>query len=182
MVLPLVPLVNVELTSLIEEGDLGVAVMVLATNFVESLSGVKPTFRTLSLQVSRIRLIWYSHLPDGHQLDDVSLQPGMGTIGADVHPLSLLELHEVHEKAISSVYTKAVTVSNSQRDKDRSISPVELVKDSSRFRQSFLVLGRYVGTLVKSLDTVLLDSTTKFPDRSLDLLALHREIRLESSS
>jgi hypothetical protein len=34
---------------LMEDGDFGVAVMVLATSFVESFSGVKPTFRTLSL-------------------------------------------------------------------------------------------------------------------------------------
>ena len=94
---------KVELASLIDDGDLGVAVMVLATSFVESLSGVKPTFKTLSLGVSGDGFESFDDLPNSHEFNDVSLQPSMGAVGSYIHPFSLLQLHKIHEKAIGSV-------------------------------------------------------------------------------
>jgi hypothetical protein len=103
VVLPFVPLVNAELASLIDDGDLGVAVMVLATNFVESLSGVNPTLRTLSLAVSGVLRNTYDDLPNGHEFNDISLQPCMRSVGSYIHAFSLFQLHKIHEEAIISV-------------------------------------------------------------------------------
>jgi len=106
VVLPFVPLVKAELASLIDDGDLGVAVIVLATNFVESLSGVKPTLRTLSLDVSGVVRNTYDDLPNGHEFNDISLQPSMRAVGSYIHPFSFLELHEVHEEATYQYMSK----------------------------------------------------------------------------
>lgn len=133
MVLPFVPFLNAEDSSLMDSGDLGVAVMVLATRLVESLSGVKPTLRTLSLKTRsgtrRRENRETESLPDGHEFDNVTFQPSVGSVGTDIHPFSLLELHQVHEEPAESVETICETrkVANLQGDKDGAIASIELV-------------------------------------------------------